>query len=699
MGDSPIIFVMKNSPFSLLTGPVIAIIIFASVITCDAQTFRIDGPKNYNFTSAHTMSIILKNRTASNQQVYVRIENNTENQIEFTPSVINLPDSNLGPGAEVVLMYSPHGPSIINAQIIFFDSVATRDTVFINGKDTLFHDAAQPYRIYSLDNKEIRGGTGDTTRYVYFTHGIGGREFPMRLKNYRASPIEMTLSYIGLANGFSVSPSMLTLNAYPSSAMSIDIKASYTQTGNQYDTGMLVIKSTDVSVPQDTLVFIGRDTGVVSPTSMKGDTVDLGITVISVPVVYDIVIRNTTLTTVTLNNVVVGGNANKSFVSPFKSFTGLILAPGDSTVYTLIYNSPSRKEIYSNISFTISMTTSKGETGFLYYLFTAHTESCYPQKPSGSLLMESAIPGGYTEASFSFRNNNETVVMLKEITPGIGTHPEYFTLTSPALPLWFNPWEETELRFRFSPTDTVTGMAYAPLNFAFDIYSFDTACLTMEYALYSSTISADDSSVIPLYPNQTASLPMASTADTLTKRFTFINNLAVPVKVMSVAVTDAGHFTITSTSPSPLPVELASNDLLTIDVLFDAGANGYYTDDLVIVTEHSLTSQTFHLKALRTNGLPEAVGRAPEVQPFLSIFPNPSTGGVVTCSASAGTKKIAIFDALGNLVSQKDHLAQWEWMALNSDNKPISSGVYFVRAEGVSENGKPFVISKKLILE
>src|SRR5690242_15960818 len=144
---------MKKSPFPSLVGLFIAFLVFISASTCNAQTFRIDGPKTYNLTTGDNFSIILMNLIAADYKIYVKVENNTENQLEYYPTPVNM--SSQGSGSELVVIYSPHGPAIINARIIFFDSVATRDTVYINGQDARFHDELNPFRIYGANNKEM----------------------------------------------------------------------------------------------------------------------------------------------------------------------------------------------------------------------------------------------------------------------------------------------------------------------------------------------------------------------------------------------------------------------------------------------------------------------------------------------------------------------------------------------------------------
>src|ERR1043165_3736495 len=110
-------------PFSLW----IALSMFVALADSSAQTFKIDGPKTYTLTSQTSRTIKLQNLTPSNQKVYIHIENNPNIELEYTANMLDLLDSSHTPGGEFVIYFDPRGRNITNAQIIFFDSVATRD--------------------------------------------------------------------------------------------------------------------------------------------------------------------------------------------------------------------------------------------------------------------------------------------------------------------------------------------------------------------------------------------------------------------------------------------------------------------------------------------------------------------------------------------------------------------------------------------
>jgi hypothetical protein len=673
-----------------------------STMDSNAQTFRIDGPKTYNLTRSAAnpgLNIIVKNLTAVDQKIYVHIENNAENQLEYYPNPIELPDSNHTQGAELVLIYTAHGPSIINAQVIFYDSVSTRDTVYINGRDSLYHDALNPFRIYDADGKELRGTQTSLSRSITFKHHEGTRQLPFTIRNYSPASLVMNIMISSTSNGFSVSPATITLDPYPSASMSSVSRVTYTSTDNHFDTAVFIIKSDIPGSRIDTFLIIAEDSLYKPKPIFRGDTIDFRTqlpgseTWVTVPLVNP---NKQPIAIMELQKD--SGNTSGFGISVMHSFPFNIAAQKKDS-FLLTYTAPYEQGVNSHAGVSFKYLVG-GETQYFRFTFLGKTAACYPMEPAGILTLESVIPGGYTDASFSITNNSTDPLTIDSINLGLGNAGLYFSVNSPSLPAVVQAGDKQHIGIRFAPTDYVPGMATSPVTINLSSANIDQyLCKQLVYTLASETISADDTSRIPLYPNQTASLPMTSKTDTLTKRFTFINNLSIPIRVVSVAVGSGTHFRITSTDPAMLPVILQPNDVFTIDVLFDAGMNGYYTDDLIIVTDQSLSAQTYRLKALRTEGQTESVEQDGSINAVLNVFPNPATSGTISIKAPQGTKKISIFDALGRFITESKNTTEWIWKAVHQDRTGITTGVYFVRAEGLESNGRPFVISKRVIFE
>lgn len=74
----------------------------------------------------------------------------------------------------------------------------------------------------------------------------------------------------------------------------------------------------------------------------------------------------------------------------------------------------------------------------------------------------------------------------------------------------------------------------------------------------------------------------------------------------------------------------------------------------------------------------------------ISISPNPSTGEVFISTTGVKSSTIEIFDVLGNRVREQRG-NECHWSAINT-------GTYFARVTGYSEDGEPFVESKRILI-
>jgi hypothetical protein len=212
----------------------------------------------------------------------------------------------------------------------------------------------------------------------------------------------------------------------------------------------------------------------------------------------------------------------------------------------------------------------------------------------------------------------------------------------------------------------------------------------------STTLDPNDTDMIALFPSQKQSLPIKSGTDKITKTFTFWNNSGAAVKVMSASITDGTHFRIVSTDPASLPATIQAGGRFSIDVEFDAGGGGFYSDELIIVTDHALVSQSFHLQAIRTGTAD--VRQDGQAEPALMFSPNPSHGDVAITVTNATVRSLSIYDELGNLVAENTNAAEWVWGATNATGIAVGDGTYFIRAEGIGQDGKRFVSTQKLLL-
>jgi hypothetical protein len=359
------------------------------------------------------------------------------------------------------------------------------------------------------------------------------------------------------------------------------------------------------------------------------------------------------------------------------------------------YTSPGHLNDQSVFQLQLEYNNGNGRSNQGYFAGIGSTPSCQILSPKDILNIEPAIPGGYTDATFSLTNNTDASMTLTGVTFGSGTKSEYFSLTAPTLPLPISGHATENLTVHFAPTQPINGQCIAHLGFSFTGTS-DTGCTSLEYMVVSTTLDPNDTDMIDLFPSQKQSLPIKSSTDKITKRFVFWNNSFVAVKVVSASITDGTHFRIVSTDPSSLPTVIQEGGRFSIDVEFDAGGGGFYSDELIIVTDHALVSQSFHLQAVRTGTAD--VKESGQAEAALTITPNPSQGDVNITVSNALIRQIAVYDVLGNVVAERANTATWLWNGESNNGTASAAGTYFIRAEGVTTGGKTFVSTQKLLL-
>ena len=337
-----------------------------------------------------------------------------------------------------------------------------------------------------------------------------------------------------------------------------------------------------------------------------------------------------------------------------------------------------------------SFTDANGKIGAVNLVAFGSKTACYTFKPRNTLTISPTIPGGYTDADITIINTRNEFVALGEIVQSNGFHEEYFTFPDVTFPLIFLRNETKTITVHFAPTQNFQ-FASTNLDLKFSGAS-DSSCSSAHYALAGSTLDPNDTSTVSLFPSQTTSLPMASQTDKITKKFFFRNNASSATKVVSVTMKDGSHFRIVSTNPTA-PATLQASGSMEVDIEFDAGANGFYTDDLIIVTDHALTSQTFRMQAIRTNGT-SGVNEIAAANPQFVISPNPAHNEVTIHSQNINVRTIGIYDVLGNLISDVKNASEWKW------NIPslVTDGTYFVRMEGTLPGGKGYVTTQKVLI-
>jgi hypothetical protein len=192
---------------------------------------------------------------------------------------------------------------------------------------------------------------------------------------------------------------------------------------------------------------------------------------------------------------------------------------------------------------------------------------------------------------------------------------------------------------------------------------------------------------IPLFAAQSNTLTFKTdtTQDTLT--YCFFNDQTDSITVLSIALAQQTHFTITDIFRGPPPFKLAPGWETNVTMRFN-GNIGQFDDTLIIVTENSLAALRFPIAAriVEKNTVAD-----PKPSSTLSISPNPGLGNFYIDLKGGTATSIEVLDALGGIQQTLEPDAKL-W-----DSRGSAAGSYFIRVTGVDPHGSQFVITRRVI--
>jgi hypothetical protein len=192
-----------------------------------------------------------------------------------------------------------------------------------------------------------------------------------------------------------------------------------------------------------------------------------------------------------------------------------------------------------------------------------------------------------------------------------------------------------------------------------------------------------------LQANETKTLDFIGDGSGDSVTYRFHNQLSDSIRVLNVTLAQGEHFQIRRVLPTWPSFKLGPADVMEVTILF-LGPPGNYDDTLIIITEDGIMASRFPIL-----GLIGTSAVHPEVAStvMVSISPNPAksdirleiTGGVAT--------SIEVLDLLGHQVRSLDPHSK----ILTRER--MSAGAYFIRVTGNDNEGKPFVITRSVVLE
>jgi hypothetical protein len=570
--------------------------------------------------------------------------------------------------------------------VVFTDaSNTTSDTLTFNVADSL---PPQKKQIMSISP------AGPITLYV---GKDANTSFDLTFTNLIVQTYPVSIDLSNASNLFSINVSSFELNG-KSGANTYTLTINYQNRGQNYpDSGEIIFTpSVQGGESQSIMVYV-IDT-VKNPPNIG----------ISAGGFYNVPIGTKSCDNITITNygnvpVIItslgmsGADAAEFSLSPAPT---LPMTIGANSIVQLPYcfsapnsrHSDSRAEL--DITYHADGTVDEIARGFLYGL----TESCVIFTPD-SLQFGDLIAGGNADGEVTITNTLDNAVTLTG-----DSWQQYpaneFILVGTSFPIQLASKESKTLKFHWVPsgkTDEYSGGQYM-INYT---GSGDSLCTFAYMGVVGHVVDPSDTSTkeYQLFPNVKSAMPVVSDQQTTTKDFIFYNNTTNPVKVISVSVKDGTHFAVVTPTSSDLPITLKPGDQMKVTLSFDANTNGYYNDELDIVTENGITSQAFSLQGIRKNGITAGVATSEALAPQISLSPNPSQGLVTIDIAGAGTRSIEIYDMLGSMIATYKNSNLWMWDGVQTNGQLARQGTYFVRASGLTDTGTPFVTTTKLVLD
>lgn len=190
-------------------------------------------------------------------------------------------------------------------------------------------------------------------------------------------------------------------------------------------------------------------------------------------------------------------------------------------------------------------------------------------------------------------------------------------------------------------------------------------------------------------------LAMKSSAPVFRHTFHFQNTTDSLVKVDNIFIKgDMTSFILES--PVSYPLVLSSGDSLNVVIKYQGNIDSTAIDSLLILSTNGDTTY-YEIQALRTTT--SGVLESSETSVAMMLRPNPAKSVVTVAIKGAGLLESAVMvDELGKEIYAIPHSGQHEWKwDLPADRIP--SGNYFIRVTGKAPDGKPFVSTKRLVVQ
>jgi hypothetical protein len=295
----------------------------------------------------------------------------------------------------------------------------------------------------------------------------------------------------------------------------------------------------------------------------------------------------------------------------------------------------------------------------------------------GSVIRDQSV----TRSLYIVNLRNETTMVDLSLNPS-GTGFEILTSSPVTIPAYDTA--EVEVRF------TASSNTYHSAKLVMDGRD---SCGQVEAWLIGriddSTIVLDSNS-IPLYGDEERLLSFEGDSTNLIGRYVFYNNQSDSITIKSVLLKHGDHFTITNIQPRYPEFKLDSGGGMAVIIEFD-NEPGTYADTLIIETETGFIAISFPMRAV-IHGTSDVRSQG-FATPAMMVSPNPSMGPITISIADAKTATIEVLDIMGKRITRFNDTR------VIFDRADIAGGTYFVRVSGIGIDGKPFVITQRIVLK
>lgn len=415
-----------------------------------------------------------------------------------------------------------------------------------------------------------------------------------------------------------------------------------------------------------------------------------------------VTIKNTSNNTVS-NFHITGCNSDVFSVTNLSQIKSLV--PGESISLTVCFK-PSTAGMQAScvwtLNYTDSTTTLNGAvTVYFSGSSPAANTSCI-SFDLGSAYKDPVVLGASATRTLELINNtNHSITVTGDSLGCEDIHA--FTVEQSQFPLTIPAYDSVGLKYVFTPYATTNGnpkQGYASCLLLW-LRGDSLNCTYAErgiygFSLHDSDHHSTDSVVRPLFPTEPRIVAIESFGTQPTKTFYFYNNLGIDVTVNSVSLKDGQYFAVQSTNPAT-PFLLHPNSQMSVTIVYTATDKAVHHDTLLFTTTHSIVqSGGFELQGVQaaTSGVKAEIPSGVSI----TLAPNPMTSSITATIGGVTSATVEVYDILGTLLTSAPVMNIWRWNATSSTGEHVSNGSYFVRINGVSNDGIPFVTTKRIIV-